>query len=56
MLCDELVLRANVVVVRALRERARGGVIGWRSGLAVAEESGNDDVVVLGVECLVFPD
>lgn len=56
VLRDELVLRAHVVVEGAFGERARSGVVGWRGGLAVAEEGGDDDVVVLGVEGLVFPD
>ena len=47
MLCDELVLRADVVVEGDFGEVFEGRVVGGGRGLGVAEEGGDDDEVLL---------
>lgn len=56
VLRDEGMLGAHVIVKRAFRERAGEFLVRWRRRLAVSEESGDYDEVLLGVERLVIPD
>jgi hypothetical protein len=50
VLCHELVLRAHVVVEHDVWKRAEVWHVGWRRGLAVAEERGDYDVVFGRIE------
>ena len=51
--CHELVLRAYIVVEHDVWKRAEVWHVGWRGGLAVAEERGDDDVVFRRIEGFV---
>jgi hypothetical protein len=56
VLSHELVLSSNVVIKSASRPLSVNGVIRGRSRLAVAEQCGDDDEVLIWVERLVFSD
>lgn len=51
----ELVLCTNVVVECDVREGVQI-CVGWRAGLPVAEERGDYDAIVFGVEGFVIAD
>lgn len=54
VLRDELVLGADVVVESNQGKGAKGRRVGGGTRLSVAEEGGDDDVVLFRVECFVL--
>lgn len=56
MLRDQRILGAHVVVEGTSGERASGGVIRWRRGLAISKQGRDDDEVFVWVKSLVLAD
>lgn len=56
VLCDKLVLSANIVVERAFRKWPKMRLVRWRRGLAVSEECRYDDKVLLRIQDFIFSD
>ncbi len=54
MLRNQFVLRADIVVNRNLGKRLCCWMVGRRRRLAVAKQTGNNDEIFGGLQCLVF--